>query len=295
MKIAFLGLGRMGRVLAQHILDDGHELTVWNRTAAAAKDLGSQGAHAARAASDAVAGAEVVVSALFGPDAVREVVLDGNLPFESEAVWMDVTKVSPADADEASRWAVAHDVRYVHAPVIGSLAPARNRILGVAVGGASKDAERILPLVRLWADPDRLQRYDEPAKAATGKLVANLALSVSMQGLLEAVTLGASGGLTVDETLTTLKGTALGMIAGMKGDNVRSHNFDDTQFSTDLLVKDVRLMLSTSPRPLPALTVALAALQRAQDGGFGDSDFSVVAREVPLPGHRAGSGGEAVR
>lgn len=280
MTIAFLGLGRMGRILARHVLDDGHELRVWNRTAGAADELEQAGAGVASSAAEAVEGAEVVITALFGPDAVRAVVAEGNLPFAQDAVWLDITTIAPADAAEMTAWAAESGVRYVHAPVIGSLAPARNRALGVVVGGEEQAVERILPLVRLWADPDRLQRYDEPAKAATGKLVANLALAVGMQGLVEAVTLGTAGGLTAEETLGTLKGTALGMIAGMKGANVLSGAFDDTQFSADLLAKDARLMVGTSPRPLVALTAALAALQRAQDAGLGDHDFSVIATEA---------------
>jgi 3-hydroxyisobutyrate dehydrogenase len=280
MRIAFLGLGRMGRILARHVLDDGHDLTVWNRTAGAADELGGAGAVVADSAARAVEGAEVVITALFGPDAVRSVIAEGNLSFASEAVWLDITTIAPSDATAMAQWAAGAGVRYVHAPVIGSLAPARNRALGVVVGGEEAAVEKVLPLVRLWADPDRLQRYDDPGKAATGKLVANLALAVGMQGLVEAITLGGAGGLSPEETLATLKGTALGLIAGMKGQNVLSGQFEDTQFSADLLAKDARLMVGTSPRPLVALTTALAALQRAQDAGFGDNDFSVIATEA---------------
>jgi len=271
----------MGRILARHILDDGHDLNVWNRTAGAADELGAAGAVVAASAAEAVEGAEVVITALFGPDAVHSVVVEGNLPLAPDAVWLDITTIAPADATAMSRWAADAGVRYVHAPVIGSLAPARNRALGVVIGGEEAAAvDTALPLVRLWADPDRLQRYDDPAKAATGKLVANLALAVGMQGLVEAVTLGGAGGLSPEETLGTLKGTALGMIAGMKGQNVLAGRFEDTQFSADLLAKDARLMVATSPRPLVALTSALAALQRAQDAGLGDHDFSVIATEA---------------
>ena len=280
MRIAFLGLGRMGRILARHVLDDGHDVHVWNRTAGAAHELGDAGAVVADSAAQAVEGAEVVITALFGPDAVRSVVAEGSLPFASDAVWLDITTIAPADATAMAEWASGAGVRYVHAPVIGSLAPARNRALGVVVGGEETAVEMVLPLIRLWADPDRLQRYDDPGKAATGKLVANLALAVGMQGLVEAITLGGAGGLTPEETLATLKGTALGMIAGMKGQNTLSGRFEDTQFSTDLLAKDARLMVATSPRPLLALNTALAALQRAQDAGLGDHDFSVIATEA---------------
>ncbi|GAA0310034.1 NAD(P)-binding domain-containing protein [Kineococcus aurantiacus] len=275
---AFLGLGRMGRVLAGHLLEAGHDLRVWNRTPGRDADLVAAGAASAPTAADAVAGAGVVVTALFGPAAVREVVLDG-LDLAAGTLWVDITTISPADADEHAAWAAARGVDHVHAPVVGSLGPAAARALGVLAGGPR--AERAVPLVSLWADPDRLQVLPTAAAAATGKLVANLALAVSFQGLVEAVRLGSSGGLDLEQVLTTLKGTALGPIAAMKGANLRSGEFGDTQFSTDLLLKDTGLVLATSRYPLPALTVAAQALLAAQRAGDGDADFSAVARDEP--------------
>lgn len=276
--VAFLGLGRMGRVLAGHLLAAGHDLRVWNRTPGRDGDLVAAGATSAPTAGEAVRDAEVVVTALFGPDAVREVVLDG-LDLPAGTLWIDITTISPADAAEHATWAAARGVDHVHAPVVGSLGPAANRALGVLAGGPR--AERAVPFVALWADPDRLQVLPEAAAAATGKLVANLALAVSFQGLVEAVRLGASGGLDLEQVLTTLKGTGLGPIAAMKGQNLRTGEFGDTQFSTDLLLKDTGLMLGTSRFPLPALTVAAQGLLAAQRAGHGDEDFSVVARDEP--------------
>ncbi|WP_349259598.1 NAD(P)-binding domain-containing protein [Actinospica sp.] len=113
--------------MAAHLVADGHDVTVWNRTRSATVPLTDLGALAAATASDAVDGAEVVITALFGPDAVREVVVDAGLPIAHGALWIDVTTISPADATSFDTWAQAQGVAYVHAPVIGSLPPARAR------------------------------------------------------------------------------------------------------------------------------------------------------------------------
>ena len=273
--VAFLGLGRMGRILAGHLLDAGYEVHVWNRSAGPSAELAARGAVAAASAQESVGSAAVVITALFGPPAVRDVVLEG-LDLAPGTLWVDITTVGPADAAEFAAWAAARGIDYVHAPVIGSLVPAANRALGVLVGGPR--ADRAVPFVSLWADPERLQVLPEAAAAATGKLVANLALAVSFQGLVEAVRLGTSGGLDLDQVLTTLKGTGLGFIAGMKGNNLRTGRFDDTQFSAALLLKDARLMLQTTSLPLPALTAAAEALLAAERSGHGEDDFSVIAR-----------------
>jgi len=274
-RLAFLGLGRMGRILAGHLVTAGHEVRVWNRSQGADAELVSKGAIAAATPEEAVAGAAVVFTALFGPPAVREVVLEG-LDLAPGTTWVDITTVAPSDADDFAAWAQERGVAYVHSPVIGSLAPAAKRALGVLVGGA--EAARAVPYVSLWADPARLQVVPTAAAAATGKLVANLALAVSYQGLVEAVRLGRSGGLDVENVLTILTGTGLGAIAAMKGDNLRTGDFSHTQFSADLLLKDAGLMLHTTDQPLPALTAAAQALLIAQQSGHGDDDFSVIGR-----------------
>jgi 3-hydroxyisobutyrate dehydrogenase len=262
MKIAFLGLGRMGRELVEHVVAAGHEVVVWNRTAAVAAPYAERGVGVAESAGAAVAGAEVVLTCFFGPDSVREVVLEAGLPIEPGVLWVDVTTVGPVVAAESEGWARARGVQYAHAPVLGSLVPARNRQLGVLIGGADARARTAArEVVSLWADPERVLEYDTAPKAAVGKLVVNLSLAVGMQGLIEALRVAEAGGLSLDEglALAGLPKTPFSVIAGMKGELVRRHDYGDTQFSTNLLAKDVDLMLGLAEgRALPALTAAFS-------------------------------------
>lgn len=278
MKIAFLGLGRMGTELALHLLEAGHPLTVWNRTRAAADALEAEGAQVAGTAADAVNGAEIVFTTLFGPETVREVVLNGDLPFGRQATWIDITTVAPDDASQFEAWAEAKGILYAHSPVIGSLAPARARALGVLLGGSPRATSIAAPFVSLWADAARFHIYDNPRKAATGKLVANLALAVSLQGLVEALRLGRGGGMTTGEVLDQLQEkTMLQPIVAMKGDVIRNGTFSETQFSVDALAKDAALMTQTAGGGLPALSAAAASLNDAVERGQGDWDISAVA------------------
>src|SRR5699024_3970591 len=109
MKIAFLGTGRMGSELARHVMKS-HEVTVWNRTAQRAQPLVEEGAQLADSPA-AVDGAEVIITSLFGPDDIREVVISENLIPEG-VTWIDTTTVSP----EAAREFAAAVDSYVHAP-----------------------------------------------------------------------------------------------------------------------------------------------------------------------------------
>ncbi|MCU1524089.1 MAG: hydroxyacid dehydrogenase [Microbacteriaceae bacterium] len=278
MKIAFLGLGRMGRELVAHILDAGHEVTVWNRTASAAQPFANRATVAATPA-DAVAGAEIVITVLFGPDTVREIVIGGALPFGEGTVWVDVTTVSPADAASFAEWAVGRGIPYVHSPVIGSLAPARAGTLGVLLGGDPDAVSLVRPIVSLWADPARLRVFSSADTAATAKLVANLAVGVTAQGVVEALRLGHSGGMSTEEVLEGLAGTALGTAVALKGDMIRNGTFSDAQFSANLLSKDLRLMLHTSQYPLPAVVAVYESLENARRAGRGEDDFAVIAAD----------------
>ncbi|MGN7800781.1 NAD(P)-dependent oxidoreductase [Leifsonia sp. 22587] len=279
MDIALLGLGRMGRELVTHLIDAGNTVTAWNRSPEPTETVGRRGARIAASAAEAVDGADAVVTVLFGPDAVRETVIDPSLPIPSGALWIDVTTVAPSDADEFGAWASSADVRYVHSPVVGSLAPARAGNLAVLIGGEHDAVRQARTIVSLWADPDKIRTFDSPAKAAAAKLVANLALAVSMEALSETLRLGKAGGLSTAEVLDVLPLTSIAPIAGMKGPVVASGDFDDTQFSASLLAKDLRLMLATADVPLPAAALVAAELQRAIDAGQGDKDFSVIARD----------------
>lgn len=291
MRIAFLGTGRMGTELALHLIHD-HQLTVWNRTSERTGRLAEAGADVASTPAQAVDGAELIITSLFGPEAVREsVIAPGIVP--RGVPWVDTTTVSPADA-EAYAAAVP---TYVGVPVVGSLGPARNGALGVYVG-TPDDAlrARVLELVAPWANPERLLGVDSGRKAAVGKLLANLALAVSAQGLREALALGEATGTSAEETLDMLGGTGLAFIAGMKGPFVRGDRTTaGGDFSAAAIAKDAHLMIDTvtgtaddaasddsGPRPgsdLPALRGALASLEAEIAVGHGEDDFSTILLE----------------
>ncbi|WP_309543700.1 NAD(P)-dependent oxidoreductase [Corynebacterium renale] len=273
MKIAFLGTGRMGTELALHLLDE-HELVVWNRTKEKTKTLADKGAAVADSPQEAVDGADVVITSLFGPDTVREVVLDANLIPEGTP-WLDAATISPQDADSFAEKVPT----YVHTPVVGTLTPARNQKLGVYVG--TKDAqlrEQAAKIVHPWgaANPERIKQVDTAGKAAVGKLLANLALAVTAQGFREALKLGEATGTSAAEVVDMLSSTGLEFIKNMKAPFVLGER--DTEpgdFTVNAIAKDVRLMLDTAGE-LPAAHTALDSLEAQQDADRGEHDFSAI-------------------
>src|SRR6195952_5191674 len=121
MRVAFLGLGRMGSAMAHHVLEGGHELTVWNRTAGKAGDLVSAGAREADSVEAAVKDADVVVLMLFGPDSVREVLQQVGDAAPQGTLVIDSTTIGRDAAEEFGALADSKGLRYVDAPVVGTV------------------------------------------------------------------------------------------------------------------------------------------------------------------------------
>ena len=274
MRIALLGAGRMATELGRHMLGAGHEVQVWNRTAARTAALVQDGANAADTAAEAVAGADVAVSVLFGPQSVRDTLINPNLLTEGD-LWLDVTTVGPEDAAFHASWAMHKGVRYVAGPVIGSLEPARAGELGCLLGGSPQDVAAVRELVLLWADKAKVHELARARDAAAGKLVANLALGVAMQGVSEALTYAGDVGLDRETTLSILGGSVLATALGPKEQKLHEQDYSEADFTARALIKDVDLVLEAS-LGLHAVQATRDALEAAIDDGRGDEDFSVL-------------------
>lgn len=274
MKIAFLGTGRLGTELAKHLLAD-HELTVWNRSIEKTDELKSAGAAVASTPEETVGGADMVVSCLFGPDAVRETIIEPAL-IPDGVTWADASTVSPDDATEFEKAVES----YVGTPVVGTLGPAREQKLGVYVGSANEAArEQAYSVVKVWGaeNPERVKQVETGHRAAVGKLLANLALAVSAQGYKEALLFGESQGLDADEVSAMLDSTGLAFIKNMKEVFVvGERDTDPGDFTVDAIAKDAGLILESADSKLPTIHAALKSLKKQQAEERGDHDFSAI-------------------
>ncbi|WAL64904.1 NAD(P)-binding domain-containing protein [Amycolatopsis cynarae] len=114
--VAVIGLGNLGRALAETFLRNGHPTTVWNRSAAKAEALVARGATAAATAAEAVAAGELVLVALLDPQVVQEVLAGAADAVRGRAL-VNLTSGGPEDARELARWATEHDAEYLHGAV----------------------------------------------------------------------------------------------------------------------------------------------------------------------------------
>jgi len=276
MRVAFLGLGRMGVRMAGHVLTAGHELTVWNRSPGRADELVARGAAEASTPAEAVAGADRVVLMLFGPDSVREVL--PQLGGAAGALVVDSTTIGPDAAREFAATATELGLRYVDAPVAGSTGPAADGTLGVLVGGSPADYDDAVPLLHLWGDPGKVKRVGEVGAGSAIKLCVNQGLGVMAAGLGESLRLGADLGVDRAALLDVLATGPYGWYLGQKRPMLDAGDFSATTFSVDLMAKDLDLAVTAAAGALP-VTAACAEAARGAAAASPDQDYAVITAE----------------
>lgn len=284
MRVAFLGLGRMGVAMASHVAAAGHDLTVWNRTPGKAGELQDR---SRPTIAEAVDGAEVVVLMLFGPDAVREVLAE-VVRHAPGALVVDSSTVGPEAAREFEKTCAAAGLRYVDAPVAGSVKPATDGTLGVFAGGSDDDYAHAEPLLHLWGDPARVRHVGGVGSASALKLCVNQGLGVMAAGLGESLRLGRDLGLDGTLLLDVLGQTAYGWYLGQKRPMLDADDFSATTFSVDLMAKDLDLAVRAADSDLAVTRACLEQARGTVEAGHSGEDYAAITGHLAREG-QAGS------
>ncbi|HLT12256.1 MAG TPA: NAD(P)-binding domain-containing protein [Micromonosporaceae bacterium] len=257
-RIAVLGTGKMGAAIASRLIDAGHRVTVWNRSASRTGGLVDKGARAAVSAAEAVADAEVVITMLADARAVETVLLGehnavANLPQGSCVVQM--ATIGPAAMmDLARRLPAGIDV--VDAPVAGSVAAARSGELRLLVGASENTVERLHPIL---SGLGTVHRCGGVGTGSAAKLVVNAALIMAMAALADALAVAEAVGVDRDVALSLLA-------TGPLGGAVRRATALGADFSIALAGKDIQLTLDlVSDRSVPVARAAATAVDAAPD------------------------------
>jgi 3-hydroxyisobutyrate dehydrogenase-like beta-hydroxyacid dehydrogenase len=280
--VAFIGLGQMGRHMAQRLGEGGFALRVWNRTRSRADGLPN--AQVLATAREAAAGADLVLSSLADDRAVREVTLgaDGILAgLRDGAVHVGMSTISLrlvaelADAHTGGR-------AFMAAPVLGRPDAAGRGELWILTGGEQPAIARAAPVLeRLGQGQVHL---GTARQAILGKLIANFMIAGTIELLAEAITLGEKGGIPPQAVVDLLAGTLFGSpIVKGYGGRIAAGQFKPAGFTVPLGLKDVELALEAGPdlqAPLPVAGVARDHLIGALARGRADWDWGALASVV---------------
>ncbi|MDA8268766.1 MAG: NAD(P)-binding domain-containing protein [Actinomycetota bacterium] len=192
MRVSVLGTGRMGTAVARRLLDQGHQVTVWNRTAERTAGAVEAGATAAGNAAEAVAGADVTIMSLADDHAVLALVHDTvAAALTADGVLVDSSTVAPRTSRDVATAVGAE--RFVAAPILGAPNAVEDGAAVLLVGGPPATVER---LATLWSDLAASHCFcgEDAGSATTLKVTANYLLLGGLAVLAEAVAMAEAAG-----------------------------------------------------------------------------------------------------
>lgn len=282
MQLGFVGLGRMGTLMAANLIRGGHQLTVYNRTyrPSPLEEMGAFFAPTARAVGES---AEITFTMLSDNQAVEETVLgdQGLLSgLSAGRILVDCSTVSPLLAVSLATQAAKTGAHVLDAPVAGSVAPARDGTLVFMVGGEREIFDQIAPLFQLMGKA-AIYMGDHGA-GLSAKVAINTLLGLTTIALAEASTLARASGVPMDAFLDLVGKSAVGSSPFIQTKlPLISRGEYPVAFSLDHICKDMGFALEEAHRltvGLPAAAAGLAEFTMAQAHGWGAEDLMAVAR-----------------
>jgi 3-hydroxyisobutyrate dehydrogenase-like beta-hydroxyacid dehydrogenase len=195
-RLAFIGLGIMGKPMAGHLLKAGHGLAVHSRTKSKAEDLLSAGATWAKSPAAAAADADVVFICVTDTPDVESVLFGGGGVIESARpglIVVDHSTISPSATKNFAARLADQGTSMLDAPVSGGDTGARNATLSIMVGGDQTAFQKVLPLLNLMGKT--ITHCGASGSGQLTKLVNQILVSVTNLAVCEALTLAVAGGL----------------------------------------------------------------------------------------------------
>src|SRR5215510_4306285 len=281
-KVAFLGLGVMGYPMAGHLKNKGgHEVTVYNRTAAKAEAWAKEfGGRAAATPKEAAAGQDFVMMCVGNDNDVREVAHDAFGGVKKGAVFVDHTTASAEVARELYGEAKKRSFDFVDAPVSGGQAGAQNGVLTVMCGGDAEPYGRAETVIAAYARMCRL--IGGPGAGQLTKMVNQICIAGLVEGLAEAIHFAKRAGLDIDAVIQTIStGAAQSWQMENRYKTMMEGKFD-FGFAVDWMRKDMSICLGEARRnganlPVTALVDQFYAEVQKMGGKRWDTS-SLIAR-----------------
>ncbi|WP_281025844.1 NAD(P)-dependent oxidoreductase [Rhizobium sp. BK376] len=250
-KVAFIGMGVMGYPMAGHLMvKGGHEVTVYNRTAAKAEQWVKQyGGKSAATPAAAAEGADFVFTCVGNDDDLRSVTVgkDGVLSgMKAGAILIDNTTASAEVARELHAAAKEKGCGFIDAPVSGGQAGAENGVLTVMCGGDEATFEKAKPVIDAYARMVGLMG-DVGAGQLT-KMINQICIAGVVQGLAEGIHFGKQAGLDIEKVVDVISKGAAGSWQMENRHKTMNAGKYDFGFAVDWMRKDLDIVLTEARR-----------------------------------------------
>lgn len=283
-RVGFIGLGIMGRPMAENLMRAGYELVVHNRTPAKAEELATRGAVAVASPRAVAEQSDIIITMLPDSPDVEQVVAgkDGVLDgIAAGALLVDMSTISPVVTRELAARLTAQGAAMLDAPVSGGDVGAIEGTLSIMVGGEAADFERAKPLFEAMG---RTVVHVGPNGAGQVTKAANqVVVALTIAAVSEALVLASKGGVAPEKVLDVLgAGMAGNQVMKVKRQKFLEHVFEPG-FRSELHHKDLGIALATAREygvalPLTAIVDQLFGVMKKK--GWGDEDHSALLRVI---------------
>ena len=286
MRIGVAGIGKMGAGIAQHLIEVGHQVTVWNRSAGKLKPVTDAGAAVAATPAELAQRCEAIITILTDAVAIDAVyhgasgLLFGDV---GGKLFIEMSTVPPQTEVALADKVRAKGAAFVECPVGGSTGPARQGKLIGLMGAEEADAARAKPILEQLCR--RLEHCGPVGSGAVMKLTINMPLMIYWQVLGEALALCHPLGLDPARIMDLLSDTSGGPnVLKVRGTGVaamlKGGDGGPVTFDIDSAVKDLRTMLATGKAQgleLPLVEKTIACYEEARRKVSGAAEVSAVS------------------
>lgn len=279
MRIAVLGLGRMGAPIAERLEQAGHELSVWNRSASAARPFEERGVRCLSHPADAWQHADCAITMLADGEAVEAVTLGEHGLVESagRGVLIDMSTISATTSATVAARCARQGLAFLRAPVSGNPSVVRAGNLGIIVSGPREQFDRLLETLRDIGPNVFYVGSQEEARIV--KLALNLMIGGTAELIAEALVLAQKHGIESGPMLEVMGASAIGSpFVKYKTDALAADDYSST-FSARLMQKDLALALeaaSAVEAPLPVAALTQQLVQGCVATGMGEWDLTAL-------------------
>ena len=282
MRVGFIGLGIMGRPMAEHILRAGHQLTVFNRTAAKTKQLEALGASVEESPAGVAARAEVVITMVTDTSDVEQVIAGRGGVLETireGSIVIDMSSIAPNTERRLDAQLRQRGCNLIDAPVSGGDVGARNATLAIMAGGERQAFDRIRPILEVMGK--HVTYCGLSGSGQVAKLCNQILVTVTMLGVSEALVFARKNGLDPSVMIEAVKDGAAGswQLSNL-APKVVARDFAPG-FMIDLVQKDLRILLRSAAAvavPLPAASLVHQLFLAEQARGEGGAGTQALAR-----------------
>lgn len=223
-KVALLGTGLMGFHMARNLAEAGIDLTVWNRTKAKATPLAKFGAQVADTTTEAVTGADIIITMMSDGPTVLSVIAEVTDVLSEGALWIDMSSTKPGEARAQSEALAKAGVAHLDAPVSGGTKGAEAGSLAIMVGGRAEDAARARSTLGAMGNPVHV---GPTGTGQLSKLCNQTIVAVAIGAVAEAMLLAQEGGADPAALRAALKGGfADSTILQQHGERMTTGNFE---------------------------------------------------------------------